>query len=219
MVSGSFSLLCSRFFSPFLHSTGSLSVSLTGWSPLIRPGFLVSWVTQVSIRLPWAFAYGAVTRYGYDFHRTLLAAVLPLSWILLPRRCRNNAGLGSSAFARHYLRNHVYFLFLRVLRCFSSPRWPTDYRYGPCGPGCPIRIFTGLGLFAPHRNFSQLITSFFASESLGILHAPFFTFFRVAAPLPTRLPFGVDMGLLRARVLSIFHHVKDLSWRITDSNR
>ena len=26
--------------------------SLTGWSPLIRPGFLVSWVTQVSIRLP-----------------------------------------------------------------------------------------------------------------------------------------------------------------------
>ena len=27
MVSGSISLLCSRFFSPFLHSTGSLSVS------------------------------------------------------------------------------------------------------------------------------------------------------------------------------------------------
>ena len=27
MVSGSVSLLCSRFFSPFLHSTGSLSVS------------------------------------------------------------------------------------------------------------------------------------------------------------------------------------------------
>ena len=27
MVSGSFSLLCSRFFSPFLHSTGALSVS------------------------------------------------------------------------------------------------------------------------------------------------------------------------------------------------
>ena len=33
-------------------------------------------------------------------------------------------GLGSSAFARHYLRNHSYFLFLRVLRCFSSPRSP-----------------------------------------------------------------------------------------------
>ena len=30
-------------------------------------------------------------------------------------------GLGSSAFARRYLRNHSYFLFLRLLRCFSSP--------------------------------------------------------------------------------------------------
>ena len=31
-------------------------------------------------------------------------------------------GLASSAFARHYSRNLVWFLFLRVLRCFSSPR-------------------------------------------------------------------------------------------------
>ena len=29
-------------------------------------------------------------------------------------------GLGSSAFARRYLRNHCCFLFLRLLRCFSS---------------------------------------------------------------------------------------------------
>ena len=42
--------------------------------------------------------------------------------VLLPRRCLNNVGLGSSAFARHYLRNHFCFLLLRVLRCFSSPR-------------------------------------------------------------------------------------------------
>ncbi len=33
-------------------------------------------------------------------------------------------GLGSSSFARHYSRNHYYFLFLRVLRCFTSPRSP-----------------------------------------------------------------------------------------------
>jgi hypothetical protein len=37
---------------------------------------------------------------------------------------RHRPGLGSSAFARRYLRNHCYFLFLRVLRCFSSPRSP-----------------------------------------------------------------------------------------------
>ena len=33
-------------------------------------------------------------------------------------------GLGSSDFARHYFRNHWCFLFLRVLRCFSSPGSP-----------------------------------------------------------------------------------------------
>jgi hypothetical protein len=38
------------------------------------------------------------------------------------------AGLGSSAFARHYLRNHCCFLFLQVLRCFSSLRLP-PYHY------------------------------------------------------------------------------------------
>ena len=104
---------------------------------------------------------------------------LAVAWILLPHSCRNTGGLGCSAFARHYWRNHCYFLFLRVLRCFSSPRWLTAWRYGHCWPGCPIRIFTGLGLFAPYRNFSQLITSFFASESLGIHHTPFIIYFNL----------------------------------------
>ena len=121
---------------------------------------------------------------------------LAVAWILLPHSCRNTGGLGCSAFARHYWRNHCYFLFLRVLRCFSSPRWLTAWRYGHCWPGCPIRIFTGLGLFAPYRNFSLLITSFFASESLGILHAPLFTFFRVFRLSLEPATLGVDMGLL-----------------------
>ena len=33
-------------------------------------------------------------------------------------------GLGSFPFARRYLENRVFFLFLRVLRCFSSPGLP-----------------------------------------------------------------------------------------------
>ena len=37
-------------------------------------------------------------------------------------------GLGCFPFARRYLGNRFYFLFLGVLRCFSSPRWlPQDY--------------------------------------------------------------------------------------------
>ena len=43
--------------------------------------------------------------------------------------------------------------------------------------GCPIRILTDQRLFAPPRYFSQLITSFFVSESQGILRTPLLTFF------------------------------------------
>jgi hypothetical protein len=39
-----------------------------------------------------------------------------------PCQVSHYAGLASSAFARHYSRNHNCFLFLWVLRCFTSPR-------------------------------------------------------------------------------------------------
>ena len=41
-------------------------------------------------------------------------------------------GLGFSDFARHYSRNHFCFLFLRVLRCFSSPGSPCIPIYSVC---------------------------------------------------------------------------------------
>ena len=44
-------------------------------------------------------------------------------------------------------------------------------------PGCPIRISRDQGLFAPPPGFSQLITSFVASESQGIHRLPLLTFF------------------------------------------
>ena len=42
--------------------------------------------------------------------------------------------------------------------------------------GCPIRKSPDQWLFAPPRSLSQLITSFFASESQGIPHALLVTF-------------------------------------------
>src|SRR5690625_4786346 len=39
-----------------------------------------------------------------------------------PCRVSHMTGLATSAFARHYYRNHCCFLFLQVLRCFTSPR-------------------------------------------------------------------------------------------------
>ena len=43
-------------------------------------------------------------------------------------------------------------------------------------PGCPIRKSADRRSFAPPRGLSQLITSFIASESQGIRHAPLLTF-------------------------------------------
>ncbi len=44
-------------------------------------------------------------------------------------------------------------------------------------PGCPIQKSADQFVFANPRSLSQLITSFFASKSQGILHAPLFTFY------------------------------------------
>src|SRR5210317_1335212 len=63
-------------------------------------------------------------------------------------------GLGSSRFARHYSGNHYCFLFLGVLRCFSSPRSrhiPMDSVYDSRAlplEGFPIRKSPGLRLFS-----------------------------------------------------------------------
>ena len=51
--------------------------------------------------------------------------------VLQPRQRRNAAGLGFSPFARHYWGNHSCFLFLQVLRCFSSLRSP-HHKVMPC---------------------------------------------------------------------------------------
>jgi hypothetical protein len=64
------------------------------------------------------FAYGAITRYGVIFQCLLLKIILPHRSPTTPMSTL--IGLASSAFARHYLRNHYCFLFLRLLRCFSS---------------------------------------------------------------------------------------------------
>ena len=56
----------------------------------------------------------------------------------------------------------------------------TPYRFTVVG--CPIRIPADHLVCANPRGFSQLITSFFASESLGIPRVPLFTYLS----LPTR---------------------------------
>ena len=78
----------------------------------------VSWYSGYRLVIS-TFRYGAFTLSGWlsQNHSAirsthLLQSVTPL--------CTHN-GLGSSHFARRYSGNRCFFLFLRVLRCFSSP--------------------------------------------------------------------------------------------------
>ncbi len=83
-------------------------------------------------------------------------------------------GLGCSDFARHYFRNHSCFLFLQVLRWFTSLSSLDAAMYSRHRTWCshqvgsPIRIFPDHRLLAPPRDFSQLATSFFAYLRQGI---------------------------------------------------
>ena len=78
-------------------------------------------------------------------------------------------GLASFPFARRYLENRFFFLFLRLLRCFSSAGLP-PYTYvfsarylGIAQVGSPIRKSADRYLFTVPRSLSQLVTSFFGS--------------------------------------------------------
>ena len=68
-----------------------------------------------------------------------------------------------------------YFLFLRVIRCFSSPGSPRTTIYSSydtailLAVSSLIRISTDRCLFATPRSFSQLVTSFFGAMYQGIL--------------------------------------------------
>ena len=146
------------FPSQYLFTIGLSGVfSLGGWSPHIQTGFHVSRHTHLSslytFRLP-----------GY--HRL---------WPHFPvRSSKYIKTFGLIRFRSPLLTESLRFLFLRVLRCFSSPgllsnklEWHVFNM-----PGCPIRTSRDQFVCANPPSFSQLTTSFFASESLGIRHTP-----------------------------------------------
>ena len=176
--------------------------SLGGWSRLFHARFLVSRVTQDADRLRQKVAYGIITLYDAPFQDTSAFLISCHVSVLQPRYCRNNIGLGCSRFARHYFGNHYCFLLLWVLRCFSSPRSPSMLMewYNLLVPGCPIRISADRFVFANPRGFSQLITSFFAFQSLGIPHVPLFTFFSPSGSTLKELLLLLQPGLINTSV-------------------
>ena len=103
--------------------------------------------------------YETITLYGRP------SQILPLTHIKL---------LGYSAFARRYWRNLNWFLFLRVLRCFSSPRLPPYPMYSGKDNQLTLAGFPHSeisdynGCLSPCQSLSQITTSFVASYRLGI---------------------------------------------------
>ena len=145
---------------------------LGGWSPLLPTGFHVSGGTLDTARsLTVSFtgllpSLAHLPRWFYYSLRMLNAVHNPEGITTL--------GLASSRFARRYFGNLGWFLFLRLLRCFSSAGLP-PYGYvftiqyqSIALMGFPIRKSTNQWIFAPPRGLSQLVTSFFGSWCQGI---------------------------------------------------
>ena len=122
-----------------------------------------------------AFAYRILTFYDRPSHAVRLTFVV-LNAVRNPERIAP-LGLASSAFARHYSQNLGWFLFLALLRCFSSggsPHIPIYSVYDVwtwLHTDFSIRISADQFVLANPRSFSQLTTSFFGSWCQGILPA------------------------------------------------
>jgi hypothetical protein len=82
---------------------------LTRWCWQIQTEFHRLRPTQDTARYATHFDYGAVTRYGPTFQTVRLCTTSPLRSPTTPTG--TPVGLASSAFARHYLRNHYLFYF------------------------------------------------------------------------------------------------------------
>ena len=183
-VSGTFSLLCSRFFSPFLHSTGSLSVSreylaLRDGPRCFTQNFSCSALLRVCTRtsppLRVQVSHLLWTDFPDSFHSLqLMLFVVHPSTPDLPKQFR----FGLFRVRSPLLAESLLFSLPAGTEMFQFPAFAFLAEWQAFNlPGCPIRTSADQGLFAPPRGFSQLITSFFASESLGIHRLPFLTFF------------------------------------------
>ena len=117
-----------------LPSRGSFHLSLTvlfaighwvvfrlgGWAPRLQIGFHVSGPTLDTL------CSVSISRTGLLPYTVELSRSVPLSKSSrheCPQPQMQASGLASFPFARRYLGNRCFFLFLRVLRCFSSPRF------------------------------------------------------------------------------------------------
>jgi len=154
-----------------------LVFSLTEWSPRIHTPFHVWRITQELPRVGSDFDYGGFTLCAGAFH--LLHLSLPI-----PRRGPTTPGASSRfglvRFRSPLLTESILFLFLRLLRCFTSPGIACFFLFYSekddrvlILSGYPIRKSPDQSACAAPRSLSQLVTSFIACWHQGIHCVPF----------------------------------------------
>ena len=139
------------------------------------PDFPQGSTCLVVLRIPLA----AIRFRIRGFHPLWLAFPKPFSYLQahllrsITPEC-THSGLGWSHFARRYSGNRVFFLFLRVLRCFSSPGSPCMTMDSSCsdrGLLCRVSPFRNLRvdgyllLTAAYRSLSRLSSALSAKAS------------------------------------------------------
>jgi hypothetical protein len=183
MVSGTISPPYLGYFSPFPHGTCPLSVSqeylaLPDGAGSFKRGF----TGPVLLRIPTVIICLRVPDYHRlwcnfpeVFHFTLYhlcrsynptVALTTMVWAV-PRSLATTCGITLVFSSSGYLDVSVH----RV--CPTPLAWYHAFSM----VGCPIRKSADHIVIANPRSLSQLIASFIASESQGIPHTPFLTFF------------------------------------------
>ena len=151
----------------------SVVFSLSGWSPIIRPGFLVSRLTQVALLRVFSSNTGLSPAPARHSSRFFSISSRPLSTPITPTRALRHRRFGLFPVRSPLLGESLLLSLPAGTKMFQFPAFAPRFAVsGSLPTGCPIRTSAGLSAFAARRSFSQLITSFFASESLGILHTP-----------------------------------------------
>jgi hypothetical protein len=166
-------------------------LSLGRWSSQIPAGLHVSCGTRVSCSRRRTFTYGALTLCGRPSNAVRLARLLMtrrrrchFSCRIPQLQCSNAGTLALHRFRLVPVRSPLLgesrlISFRPGTKMFQFPGLAASRLWihrglagSPCA-GCPIRRSPDHNLLAVPRSFSQLSTSFFASDRLGIHRAPF----------------------------------------------
>ena len=151
MVSGTISLPSPGCFSPFPHGTRTLSVSREYLALPDGPGrFTQDYTCPALLRIPLRplrlrvqachLVPGSFPGSSSRLRDTTARSYNPRS--ASPRR-----GFGLLPVRSPLLGESLnYFLFLQVLRCFSSLRWPPGSRRDGIPPGCRVVPFGNPGI-------------------------------------------------------------------------